>query len=265
MRTTNTLRPCNILMPLFFLLASGIVYASPESDRLFQKAEKNFFNGNFPLAETQFRRVISADPGNPRAHAYLGDIYLKRMKLEEARQHYKKSIDLSPDNADNYFRLGQVSYYQRKGTEAVDFFRKAVTLNPQLRYAHYHIGLSYLMLLRDKNNTIQSWETYLRIAPEDPQYDRIRRVIALLKDPSFTLPPADSDVSLEDYFRMGSDRDYAGNREVYRYRDGRDVPPGNDTRRESEPIKRKARDEQAGHEEIKTKKKVEDLYSDDDL
>jgi hypothetical protein len=93
------------------------------------------------------------------------------------------------------------------------------------------------MLQRDKNGTIRHWEEYIKSAPEDPQYDRIRRAIELLRDPNFIIPPADSDISLEEALQLGGS--------MLKERD------------------RRAEDKKAGHEDKKTKNKFEDIYKDD--
>jgi tetratricopeptide (TPR) repeat protein len=152
---------------------------------------------------------------------------------------YKKSIDLNTTRGENYFRIGQVHYYKKNGRLAIENFNRALENDTNLKFAYYHIGLSYLMLLRDKQNTITNWETYLKIAPEDPQYEQIRRAIELLKDPNFVIPPIDSDTSLEEALRIGG--------------------------LTLDKIDHKTRDKQADHEKKKTKKKIEDLYLDDDL
>ncbi len=151
---------------------------------------------------------------------------------------YKKAIDIDPYIAENYFRLGQVYYYKKLGNLAIENFKKSVETDSTLKYAYYHIGLSYLMLERDKMNTIKYWEKYLSVAPEDPQYESIRRVIELLKDPNFSIPPKGSEISIEEALLLGGST--------------------------LKKIERVAKDKQAGHEIKKTKDKIEEVYTDDD-
>ena len=133
-----------------------------------------------------------------------------------------------------------IVYYKKKlGPVALNNFKKALELDPSLKFAHYHIGLCYLMLLRDKQNTIKSWETYIDIAPEDPQYESIRRVIELLKDPNFKIPPANSNISIEEALLLGGST--------------------------LEKQTRSGKHKQAGNEKKKTRNKIEEIYLDDDL
>jgi tetratricopeptide (TPR) repeat protein len=222
-------------------LFEGSAYAAEkkEKDELYKKATRYFFQKKFEMAELLLQEVIKKNPENVMAYSYLGDIFLKKKRFDGALNLYKKALDINPDMAENHFRIGQIYYYKKLGDMSIESFRKSLELDSKLKYVYYHIGLSYLMLLRDKKNTIENWETYIRLAPEDPQYEKIRRVIELLKDPNFVVPPVGSDISIEEALLLGG----ATLKEV----------------------DRKARDKKAGHEVKKTKEKIEEIYKDDDL
>ncbi len=209
------------------------------NDTTFKKAERYFFQKKYAMAEVLLQEEIKKHPENSRAYGYLGDIFLNNKRYDAALNSYKKALDIAPENGENYFRIGQIYYYKQLGRLAIDHFRKAVMIDPSLKFAYYHIGLSYLMLLRDKKNTIENWETFLRMAPEDPQYEKIARVIDLLKDPNFVIPPPESEVSIEEALLLGGQT--------------------------LKDVERVSRDKQAGHEKKKTKKKLEEIYLEDDL
>ncbi|MDA3900512.1 MAG: tetratricopeptide repeat protein [Spirochaetes bacterium] len=169
----------------------------------FKKGMSYFFQKKFEMAEYLLQEELKENPENYFAYSYLGDIFLLKKRYDEAITLYKRALDLRPDFAENHFRLGQAYYYKRIGNLAISHFTEAYHLNPQIKYSHYHIGLTNLMILRDKGKTISSWLFYLSIAPEDPQYEKIRRAIELLKDPSFVIPPVGSDISLEEALHLG--------------------------------------------------------------
>jgi tetratricopeptide (TPR) repeat protein len=229
-----------LLLSITFL-SPGDVYSAEkdEKDTLYRKATRYFFQKKFEMAELLLQEVIKKNPENVMAYSYLGDIFLKKKRYDGALNLYKKALDINPQMAENHFRIGQIYYYKKLGNMSIESFRKTLELDSKIKYAYYHIGLSYLMLLRDKKNTIENWETYIKIAPEDPQYEKIRRVIELLKDPNFVLPPVGSDISIEEALLLGGS-----------------------TLKE---VERKARDKKAGHEVKKTKEKIEEIYKDDDL
>lgn len=213
--------------------------AKKDEDTPFKKGVKYFYQQKFEIAELLFQEELKNNPENALAYSYLGDIFLYKKRYDGALQLYIKAMELNPKSAEDSFRIGQVYYYKKQPQEAIEYFKKAFNLNPQLKFAYYHIGLTYLMLLRDKEKTIESWEKFLAIAPEDPQYEKIKRVIELLKDPKFVLPPPGSDVSIEEALHLGGIV--------------------------LDDVQREAQDKKAGHETKKTKNKLEEIYRDDEL
>lgn len=233
---------CALIPALLAIVCAGVVPAlSQESpgDDLFRKAASFFFQKKFDMAESLLQQVIDREPENALAYSYLGDIFLIKQRYDGALDLYRKSIGLNPDAGDNYFRMGQAYYYKKDGDQAIYYFNKALQADTQLKFAYYHVGLACLMLKRDKACTIQNWETYIGLAPDDPQYDRIKRAIELLKDPNFVLPPPGSDISIEEALLLG----------------GMTI----------DKTMRQSTDQEAGHESKKTKRKLEDIYMDDEL
>jgi len=231
-------------IPLLIILFINIAHTNNSEtteikDTHFKKAIRYFYQSKFEMAELLLQEELTKNPENSLAYSYLGDIFLKKKRYDGALDLFKKALNINPDNYENYFRIGQIFYYKKKGNLAIENFKKSYDLNPKLTFAYYHIGLSYLILLRDKENTIKNWEYFLEIAPEDPQYEKIRRIIELLKDANFVIPPIGSDISIEEALHLG----------------GMVLTEAN----------RKAQEKKAGHEKKKTKRKFEDIYKDDAL
>lgn len=226
---------------LFFLLllqSFAFTQAKTEED-LFIRATKYFFQKKFEMAEVLFQEVIKKEPENALAYSYLGDIYLKKQQYDGALNLYLKAIDINPEIAENYFRLGQIYYFKKNADLAIENFNKTLAKDEKLKVTFYHIGLTYLMLMRDKEKTIENWETYIKLVPEDPQYDSIKRVIELLKDPKFQLPSPDSKISIEEALLLGGSTLDSQDRTI--------------------------ENQKAGHESKKSKDTIEDIYMDDDL
>jgi tetratricopeptide (TPR) repeat protein len=238
----NSRRTIGVLALAGLLAASGAYAAqdrgAPDKE-LFKKAVGYFYERKFEMAELMFQEVLKANPENQMAYSYLGDIFLQKKRYDGAMELYRKALDLNPKSGEDYFRIGQIYYYKRDAAQALENFKRAYDINPGIKFAYYHMGLCHLMLLRDKQNTISSWENYLKIAPEDPQYEKIRRAIELLRDPKFVIPAVGSDVSIEEALHLGGI-----------------------VLKETEQT---AEDKKAGHETKKTKNTLEDIYRDDGL
>jgi tetratricopeptide (TPR) repeat protein len=239
-KNINIMPLTSFLLAAIIIYLNGILSAEPTSEAdIFKKSVAYFFQKKYEMAELMLQQLIQKNPEHALAYSYLGDIFLKKKNYDNALTLYKRSIDLNPNDGENYFRIGQAYYYKKLGGLAKNNFRRALQLDPKLKFCYFHIGLAYLMLDRDKNGTIKNWETYIRIAPEDPQYEKIQRAIELLKDPNFKIPPQGSEITVEEALLLG----------------GLTI----------ENINRESRDRQADHEDKKTKDKIEEIYTDDDL
>jgi tetratricopeptide (TPR) repeat protein len=189
-----------------FLFAAGSVFSQTppkKQSETFKKATSYFFQKKYDMAELLLQEELKTNPENGMAYSYLGDIFLQKKQFDGAAALYKKALDVKGNDANDLFRLGQIYYYKQMGDMSLEFYRKALAADSNLKIAHYQMGLTYLMVMRDKQNVISNWESYLRIAPEDPQYEKIRRAIELLRDPNFEIPPQGSEISIEEALHLG--------------------------------------------------------------
>lgn len=230
-----------LILQLILILSTAAAAAAQtqQNEDTFQKATTYFFQKKFEMAELLLQEVIKKDPENDAAYSYLGDIYLKKNQYDGALNLYNRALEINPNSAENYFRIGQIYYYKKIGNVSLENFDKALALDTKLKIVYYHKGLTTLMLLRDKERTIQYWQTFIDLAPEDPQYESIKRVIELLKDPNFKIPPEGSDVSIEEALLLGGAT--------------------------LENKDRETENKKADHENKKSNDKIEDIYLDDDL
>ena len=230
-----------LIIQLILILGTAAAAAAQtqQNEYTFQKATTYFFQKKFEMAELLLQEVIKKDPENETAYSYLGDIYLKKNQYDGALNLYNRALEINPNSAENYFRIGQIYYYKKIGNVSLENYDRALALDPKLKIVYYHKGLTTLMLLRDKERTIQYWQTYIDLAPEDPQYESIKRVIELLKDPNFKIPPEGSDISIEEALLLGGAT--------------------------LENKDREAENKKADHENKKSNDKIEDIYLDDDL
>ena len=169
----------------------------------FHKGEKAFFQKKFREAKFYLERSIKEEPASYKAYSYLGDIYLLEEEYEKAEKYYKKAIVYSPNPAKEYFRLGQVYIKKGEYKKAEDAFKKAYSLDPSLKPSLFMIGYIALFFERNKEKVISYWERFIQEAPQDPQREKIEKVLALLRDKDFILPPPGSDVPLEEVLRLG--------------------------------------------------------------
>lgn len=185
-----------ILAFIFTVSAAGIRADAP-SDGLFKKAEEYFFQKKYEMAEKLLQQVAEAEK-NPLAYSYLGDISLLHRQYQEAIRYYNLALQNSSKPGNEYFRLGQVYLELRKGDEALNNFLQAYNNDPTNKPSLYEIGYVYLMYKRDKHKTIEYWKRFLAEAPQDYQYEQIKKAIAMLEDEKCEIPAENSGISMEE-------------------------------------------------------------------
>lgn len=197
-----------VLAVIFCLICQTDTIKAPEDkDTAFEKGQKYFHQKKFEMAEVMFLEALKTDPENDMTYSYLGDLVLAKKRYDDALGYYLKSLELRPESAENNFRIAQTYYYKENGEKAIEHFLKTYKLDSSMKFALYHTGLTYLMLNRDKENAVKYWEEYISLAEDDPQRPNIERVIELLKNPEFVIPPAESGISVEEALKRGIRKD----------------------------------------------------------
>lgn len=108
-----------------------------------EKAIKAFMADDREEAARLFKRALTVDPDNYKAHFYLGWIYRMEGKTDEAIVEFKKAIATNPDDALANQNIGDL--YLAKGmlVEAIAAFKRAIAIDPDSGMAFYGLGMAY--------------------------------------------------------------------------------------------------------------------------
>jgi tetratricopeptide (TPR) repeat protein len=77
-------------------------------------------------AAAHYYRALEQDPHWQGAHYGLGDVALRREKLDIATQEYQHELEANPGAAAAMARLGEIALIENKPDEAVSWFGKAI-------------------------------------------------------------------------------------------------------------------------------------------
>lgn len=88
MKTQNT----TLLVAWSFALVVGCALLQPLGERANRRALKRMNNEDID----KYKRALEFDPNNASAHRFLGDIYFKEERYDEAIAAYKAAIKLDP-------------------------------------------------------------------------------------------------------------------------------------------------------------------------
>ena len=148
-------------------------------NQLINDGEQNLQLGNFDQAENCFITAIKINPKSAPAYRGLGDTYLAKKSLEEARQTYKFLLHLEPDDDSVLVKLAEVAESQGDIEEAIGYYQQAVLLNDAFSPRFYH--LAELLLKVDqpkvaKEAALQAVE----LEPQNPKYLDLLIEIAII-------------------------------------------------------------------------------------
>jgi len=173
--------------------------------------------GNDREAEAAFKRSIELFPGFAPSHTELGKIYLKRGLLSDSIACLKLAVGYDANDFETRLNLGVAFLNNRDLDGSEKQLVEAAFLKPHAVTPHYYLGILFIErknydiaqkafekakeLKRDKDypllhrylggiyeakhlgkQAVEELETYLRLKPDAKDADRIRKIIADLKN-----------------------------------------------------------------------------------
>jgi Tfp pilus assembly protein PilF len=117
--------------------------------------------GNMTMAEEEYRKAVSYNPGLGNAYANLASIYGDQGKHDIALEYYQKALENGADSAIVYYNLGVESYNQGLLDQALDNCNTSLSLREDDPKVHFLLGEIYLLkgmtedATREYQSTIQ--------------------------------------------------------------------------------------------------------------
>lgn len=105
----------------------------------FKEAQRAFLKGQFDLANTRYKKILSIKPDYADALHYLGQSELRLGKISEGMQNIRTSIELQPDEANFQSNYGLLLLEQGQLTEAEQYFRNALGIDANNVNARYNL------------------------------------------------------------------------------------------------------------------------------
>lgn len=96
--------------------------------------------GNWPEAETSFRRALDRKPDYAEAHYNLGNALHAQGRFEDAATAYRHALRLRPQHAEACLNLSNVLQALGKLDEAAEMCQRAIASRPDLAAAHNNLG-----------------------------------------------------------------------------------------------------------------------------
>ncbi|MBN2324096.1 MAG: tetratricopeptide repeat protein [Spirochaetes bacterium] len=173
-----------VLKPFFPLLFCSLfifvgTYAA-ESEFL-RKGISYYQSEEYELAAAHLEEAKKAEPRNPKVYFILGNSYFQLDELDSAIVNYTAGLDYAKNKGPFFLNLGNCYYLKNNYQFATDMYAQAVLNDPALFDAYLNAGNAYLQS-KEYQKTIIQWETFLEKDPKTPQYDKIEKAIAYLRE-----------------------------------------------------------------------------------
>lgn len=188
----------------------------PEPARkAYEKSIELAQNGEYLKAVEQLKQAISFHAAFPVALNELGVLYLKLGQVDEASGALSTAVKLAPQDFQPNLNYGIALLNQRKFTEAEGQLRVALGINPKVSSAHMYLGIALMhqkkldeaqkeleIAVSSKNSEIavahrylggiywanrdykraaEQLETYIKLAPNASDADKIKQSIKELR------------------------------------------------------------------------------------
>jgi len=137
--------------------------------RLVQEGEERLMSNEPEEAENNFIAAISIDHKSASAYRGLGDAYLAKNEIEEARQTYRFLTRLEPDDDAVLVKLAEIAENQGDLEEAIEHYQKAVLINDSFSPRFYHLA-ELLLKVEQKDVAKESIIQAVELEPQNPKY-----------------------------------------------------------------------------------------------
>ena len=154
------------VLVVFTLLAGAVQSAEVNVNDLLRQAHTAWKLDNRKLALSLADQAVEAEPKNPQAHLFRGNLFSEWKEHERAITNYTRALELDAklggafqQRGTEYFRFGKIS-------EAIADFDRYLALNPKQEPQHWQRGIAYYYAGRFAEGRRQ-FELHQTVNPND--------------------------------------------------------------------------------------------------
>lgn len=120
------------VLSLFFCL-SFFLAKGQTAHQFLRKADQEYKNENFQIAEENYRRALEKDKNSPSTYN-LGNAIYQQKRYDEAAEKYQHAASDNKNpvlKSKAYHNLGNALFQNKKIEESIEAYKKALWLNPK--------------------------------------------------------------------------------------------------------------------------------------
>jgi tetratricopeptide (TPR) repeat protein len=115
-----------------------------------------------------------------RALSGLGEVALKKGDFESVQKYFAQALEISPEDEVAAYNVAEIYFSNGNVDEAIKYFGMAAAIKKDWPKPYYKLGVVYLNKC-DFAKALEQLNTFLRIAPEDPEAPQVRAMIATIE------------------------------------------------------------------------------------
>ena len=127
-----------------------------------------------------FKKMLEIQPESYSANKNVGSLLGAAKMYGEALPYFAKASELSPNDPDAFYNLGACFLNLQNYEKAEAAFIKVKELTPDYAPAYYQLGMIYVNQNK-KAEAVLNLERYIELAPNDPNADIAKKILAYLK------------------------------------------------------------------------------------
>lgn len=148
-------------------------------EQVLKEAETCRGSGDLDTAEELYISAIKIRPNSTTAYRGLGETYLAKESLEEARQTFKYLSQLDKNDETAVVRLAEIAERQGKIEKAIEYYERAIILNDSLSPRFYHLA-ELLLKVNQPEVAKEAIVQAVELEPKNPKYLDLLIEIAII-------------------------------------------------------------------------------------
>ena len=140
---------------------------------------------HFMAAQLLFLKAVQVYAGGFKSWHGLAYSQFSLNQVGDALQSVKKALQLDARSLDSMVLAGILFRQNKQFTESENFLKKANELsNGRVPQVHWHLAILYANDLKRYKDAVSELETFLRLSPNNPSNDSVKKLIENLKTKS---------------------------------------------------------------------------------